>query len=118
MEHNFTGPKYTVGIEEELMILDPQSLDLKSGVNLIVGESPPLGEIKPELLESVVEISTSPCKDIPAAGAELVALRRLARDRAHKAGLEIGASGTHPFARWEDQRVVNDDRYHGLIRQL
>ena len=40
------------------------------------------------------------------------------RDRARSRGLEIGAAGTHPFARWEDQRVVSDDRYRGLVRSL
>jgi carboxylate-amine ligase len=118
MEHRFDGPRYTVGIEEELMILDSSSLDLVSAIDSILGEDPPSGEIKPELLESVLEIATAPCPDISSAGAELVALRALARDRARGRGLEIGAAGTHPFARWEDQRVVSDDRYRGLVRSL
>ncbi len=118
MDHRFEGPRYTVGIEEELMILDSSSLDLVSAIESMLGEDPPSGEIKPELLESVLEIATSPCKDIPTAGAELVSLRALARDRARSLGLEIGAAGTHPFARWEDQRVVRDDRYRGLVRSL
>ena len=49
---------------------------------------------------------------------ELVELRAETSRRARGVGLEIGASGTHPFARWEDQRVVSDDRYRGLIRSL
>jgi glutamate---cysteine ligase / carboxylate-amine ligase len=84
----------------------------------MIDEQPPSGEIKPELLESVLEIATSPCPDVASAGAELTALRALARDRARARGLEIGAAGTHPFARWEDQRVVSDDRYRGLVRSL
>jgi glutamate---cysteine ligase / carboxylate-amine ligase len=118
MDHRFSGPRYTVGIEEELMILDAESLDLSSSIDSILGDDPPTGQIKPELLESVLEIATAPCADVPGAGAELLALRALARDRAHAHGLRIGASGTHPFARWEDQRVVSDDRYRGLIRSL
>jgi len=118
MDHRFVGPRYTVGIEEELMILDSSSLDLVSAIESILGEDPPSGEIKPEFLESVLEIATAPCPDVPAVGAELVSLRGLARDRAHARNLEIGAAGTHPFARWEDQRVVSDDRYRGLIRSL
>jgi carboxylate-amine ligase len=66
----------------------------------------------------VLEIATSPCASIAEAGAELRALRAEASRRARRAGLEIGASGTHPFARWEDQRVVSDDRYRDLIRSL
>ena len=100
------------------MILDAESLDLTSAIDLILGEEPPAGQIKPELLESVLEIATSPCPEIAQAGAELLALRTLAAERAAANGLRIGASGTHPFARWEDQRVVSDDRYRGLIRSL
>jgi carboxylate-amine ligase len=118
MEQHFSEPRYTVGVEEELMILDASSLDLVSAIEVLSGEDPPSGEIKPELLESVLEIATSPCPDVPAAAADLVSLRGLARDRARAAGLVIGAAGTHPFARWEDQRVVRDDRYRGLIRSL
>jgi glutamate---cysteine ligase / carboxylate-amine ligase len=118
MDHRFVGPRYTVGVEEELMILDSSSLDLVSAIDSILGEDPPSGLIQPELLESVLEIATSPCADVPAAGAELIALRTLVRDRARSRGLEIGAAGTHPFARWEDQRVVSADRYRGLVRSL
>ncbi|MDQ6811864.1 MAG: YbdK family carboxylate-amine ligase, partial [Actinomycetota bacterium] len=118
MDHRFNGRRYTVGIEEELMILDSTSLDLVSAIDSMIGEDPPAGEIKPELLQSVLEIATSPCEDISAAGAQLGSLRALARDRARPQGLEIGAAGTHPFARWEDQRVVGDDRYRALVRSL
>jgi carboxylate-amine ligase len=120
MDHRFGGraSSYTVGIEEELMILDARSLDLASAIEAILGEDPPAGQIKPELLESVLEIATTPCEGLAQAGAELAELRALAAQRAAGAGLRIGASGTHPFARWEDQRVVRDDRYRGLIRSL
>jgi carboxylate-amine ligase len=118
MDHRFVGPRYTVGIEEELMILDPSSLDLVNAIDSILVGEPPSGEIKPEFLESVLEIATVPCANIPAVATELVALRGLARERAQAQKLAIGAAGTHPFARWEAQRVVSDDRYRGLIRSL
>jgi len=118
MDHHFDGPRYTVGVEEELMILDSSSLDLVNAIDSILGEDPPSGEIKPEFLESVLEIATSPCPNVASVGAELLALRGLARDRAQTRGLQIGAAGTHPFARWENQRVVSDDRYRGLVRSL
>jgi carboxylate-amine ligase len=118
MDHHFVGPRYTVGIEEELMILDSASLDLVSAIDAMLKQAPPRGEIKPEFLESVVEIATPPCPDVPTVHDELVALRSFARDRAQSQGLQVGAAGTHPFARWEEQRVVSDDRYRGLIRSL
>jgi carboxylate-amine ligase len=100
------------------MIVDRSSGELVSAIDSILGEDPPSGEIKPELLESVLEIATPPCPDIKTVGAELVALRQIAQDRARPKGLAIGAAGTHPFARWEDQRVVSDDRYRGLVHSL
>lgn len=121
MDHSFTGPRYTVGIEEELMILDSQTLDLASGISAILGEEQPeesIGRIQPELLESVLEIATAPCPDVASAHQRLAVLRSAAGERAARHGFRIGSSGTHPFARWEDQRVVGDDRYRGLIRSL
>ncbi len=100
------------------MILDADTLDLASAIDSILGEDPPAGQIKPELLESVLEIATEPCAGVAQAGEELRDLRALAAERAATHALRIGASGTHPFARWEDQRVVSDDRYRGLIRSL
>jgi glutamate---cysteine ligase / carboxylate-amine ligase len=118
MDHQFHGPRYTVGIEEELMILDSNSLDLVSAIELLLGEAPPSGQIQAELLESVLEIATPPCPTVSTAAAELRTLRALVRDRAAGHGLLIGSSGTHPFAKWEDQRIVPDNRYRGLVSSL
>ncbi len=75
MDHNFAGHAYTIGIEEELMIVDGRSLDLVNAIEAML-EPAPLGEIKPELMESVLEISTDPCATVPEAGEQLRALRR------------------------------------------
>ncbi len=117
MEHKFREPRYTVGVEEELMILHDDSLGLANEIHSILADPPP-GQIKPELLQSVLEIATDPCLDVPAVGSELRSLRARVRDHAAKYGLLIGSSGTHPFARWEDQRVVRDDRYRGIVSSL
>jgi glutamate---cysteine ligase / carboxylate-amine ligase len=117
MEPKFNGPAYTVGIEEELMILDAETYALVNAIEDLVQESPD-GEIKPELMESVLEISTSPAPDVRAAGAKLRALRRQVRDTAGKRGLAIGSAGTHPFAKWEDQRITAAPRYRDLVDAL
>ena len=70
MEPKFNGPAYTVGIEEELMILDPSTYALVNAIDDLV-EDTPHGEIKPELMESVLEISTNPCADLPEASTAL-----------------------------------------------
>jgi carboxylate-amine ligase len=117
MEAKFTGPAYTVGIEEELMILDSESLELVNAIERLQEDSPH-GEIKPELMESVLEVSTKPCADLAEAGAQLRGLRRQVSDTASAHGLCIGSAGTHPFARWEDQRITPSERYRDLVDEL
>src|SRR5438270_4032677 len=117
MEHHFTGPAYTIGIEDELMILDAESLDLVNAIETML-EPSPAGEIKPELMESVLEVSTEPCRSIVEAGAQLRALRSQVIDNARTKDLAIGAAGTHPFAMWEDQRIVARPRYRDLVSAL
>ncbi len=117
MEPKFSGPAYTVGVEEELMILDGGSFDLANAVEALLEESPD-GEIKPELMQSVLEIATKPCGDLREAGAQLRSLRGQVRDTAERHGLCIGSAGTHPFAKWEEQRIAARPRYRDLVDAL
>ena len=117
MEQNFSPPPYTIGIEEELMILDGESLELVNAIESLL-EPAPAGEIKPELMESVLEVSTDPCANTAEAGAQLRALRRQVTETAASKNLAIGSAGTHPFAMWEDQRIVARPRYRDLISAL
>ncbi|MGH2913677.1 MAG: carboxylate-amine ligase [Solirubrobacteraceae bacterium] len=117
MEHRFVGHAYTLGIEEELMILDARTLALVNAIEALLQEAPQ-GEIKPELMESVLEISTDPCPGITEAGAQLRALRAQVVEAAAARDLAIGSAGTHPFALWEDQRIVARPRYRDLISAL
>jgi carboxylate-amine ligase len=117
VEHAFNGPAYTIGIEEELMIVDAGTLDLVNAIETML-ESTPSGEIKPELMESVLEVSTDACADIGQAAQQLRALRRQVAENAAGKNLAIGSAGTHPFAMWEDQRIVARPRYRDLISAL
>jgi glutamate---cysteine ligase / carboxylate-amine ligase len=116
MEHNFSGPSYTIGIEEELMICDAESFALVNAIESLLQEGDE--QVKPELMESVLEIATLPAPNTEQAGAELRALRREVRERAASRGMTIGSAGTHPFALWEDQRVVGRSRYRDLVSAL
>jgi carboxylate-amine ligase len=120
MEHAFRKDRdaYTIGIEEELMIVDGVSYDLVNAIESLLQESGPHGEVKPELMESVLEIATYPAANTAVAGRELRALRAHVRDLAAAKNLCIGSSGTHPFAMWEDQRIVARPRYQDLIDDL
>jgi glutamate---cysteine ligase / carboxylate-amine ligase len=118
MEPKFTGPSFTIGIEEELMILDSESLSLTNAIEAVLEEYGEGDDVKPELLESVLEIATRPHPTARAAGDDLRALRRGVADAAGRRGLLIGSAGTHPFAMWEDQRVSSRPRYRELIAAL
>src|SRR3954449_5727985 len=101
MEHRFTGPCYTLGIEEELMIVDAETLELVNGIETMLEAMPATeGDVKPELMESVLEISTTPCRDTREAASQLHELRRKVQMTAHDNGLAIGSAGTPPFAPW------------------
>jgi carboxylate-amine ligase len=117
MEHRFRGPDFTVGVEEELMIVDAETLDLVNAIESLLVETP-LGFVKPELMESVLEIATEPCRNVVEAGQQLIALRSQLRDVAADKGLALGSAGTHPFAMWEDQRIVARPRYRDLVSAL
>ncbi len=99
------------------MILDARTLDLANAIEALL-EPAPLGEIKPELMESVLEISTDPCANVTEAGQQLRSLRRQVTETATTKELSIGSAGTHPFAMWEDQRIVARPRYRDLISAL
>lgn len=120
LDHKFTGTPFSIGIEEELMIIDAETMDLSAGIETMleaVDDGIP-GEVKPELMESVLEIATEPCDGVPAVERALRRLRDHVRETAEPKGLAIGASGTHPFAKWEDQRIVARPRYRDLVSAL
>jgi glutamate---cysteine ligase / carboxylate-amine ligase len=103
------------------MIVDEETLDLSNSIERLLSDLtdvPTDGEVKPELMESVCEIATTPVRNTTEAGAQLRSLRRTVNQVAQQTGLAIGSAGTHPFALWEDQRVVARPRYRDLISGL
>jgi carboxylate-amine ligase len=118
MEPKFTGPSYTLGVEEELMILDGETLDLANEIEALIEAYDGDGEVKPELLQSVCEIATEPHSSVGGVGRELRTRRQEVSEAAGRKGLCIASAGTHPFALWERQRVSADPRYRELIRAL
>lgn len=112
-------PSLTLGIEEEYQIIDPETRELTSYITEILQEdSVMLGEIKPELHQSMVEIGTSICHSPAEVRAELVRLRRTVMDLAARRGLVIAAAGTHPFSSWLDQEITPLERYIGVKEDL
>lgn len=120
IDHNFTGPAFTIGVEEELMILDADGFDLAQEIEAILDAVPADAEgfVKPELMQGVLEIATTPCPNVSAAASQLTDLRRLVSGIAEERGLVIGASATHPFALWEKQLIVDRPRYREIATEL
>ena len=104
MEAKFSGPSYTLGVEEELMILDGETFALANEIDAVTeayaGNGD--GEVKPELLQSVLEIATPVSKDLAEVGEHVRRLRREVSQAAAAKGLAIGSAGTHPTALWEE----------------
>ena len=111
---------FTVGIEEEYQLVDPETRDLRSTVNDILANGETLlGEqIKKEMFQAMVEVGTTICRDVGEARNEIVRLRGTVSDLAQKAGARLVASGSHPFARWDTMKVTDDERYIQLEHNL
>jgi len=112
--------EFTLGIEEEFQIIDPQTRELRSRVNEILEEGRMLlGEqIKPEMHQSMVEVGTGVCKNIQEARADVTHLRRTIAELARKKDLAIIAASTHPISHWADQRITEHERYFQLVEEL
>ncbi len=111
---------FTIGIEEEYMVLDPVTRELKSHQQLIVQEGQKkLGEkIKAEMHQAVVEVGTDVCNTIQAACNDIYFLRQTISKLAEDIGLWVGASGTHPFSLWTEQLITGHDRYRSIVNEL
>ncbi len=122
LDHNFgKGDPYTLGVEEEYMLLDGETLDLVQHVEAVLAatEGHELGErVNPELMQSVLEIATPVCRTPADVARELRKLRGYVAGLASERELRVGSAGTHPFSLFERQRITARDRYRHLVDQL
>jgi carboxylate-amine ligase len=113
------GALFTLGIEEEFQLIDPETRDLRSHVqHLLTDEHALADQMKPELHQSVIEVGTNICRDIEEARREVVRLRSDLAKLARRNGLTIAAAGTHPFAHWKDQLITPYERYEQIVEDL
>jgi carboxylate-amine ligase len=112
--------QFTLGIEEEFQIVDPKTRELRSHVSEFLEEGKMiLGEqIKPEMIQSMIEVGTGVCKNVKEARADITRLRSIISGLAGKTGLAIVAASTHPFSHWQDQKIYDDERYALLVQEL
>src|SRR5919201_3918737 len=117
-QHFGESAPWSLGVEEEVMILDAETHALKPGVESLVawaeGRALP-GVLKMELLASMVELATGVCASPQEALAALRELRAAAHEGARENGLLVAAAGTHPFSIPEQQDIAPDPRYREFV---
>jgi carboxylate-amine ligase len=121
-EHTFgKGDPYTLGVEEEYMLLDASTFDLVQHIDTVLAavEGSELEKVvRPELMQSVLEISTPVCRNIADVDHQLRKLRTAVTEIARERDMRVGSAGTHPFSLFERQRITARDRYRALVDQL
>jgi len=110
----------TIGVEEEYQIVDPASRELRQRAARILPEARgAVGDVVAnELYLSQIEIGTSVCHTLAEVRAELVRLRRAVIEAAGREGCRIASAGTHPFSKWEDQRLTPKERYGTILEEF
>ncbi len=113
-------PEFTIGIEEEYQVVDPDTRELTSYVQEMLEEGRHVlkDQIKEEFLQSQVEVGSKICRTIAEAREELVRLRSTVVQVAENNGLQVLAASTHPFSSWADQTVTPKERYYKHRDQL
>jgi carboxylate-amine ligase len=116
-------PSFTVGIEEEYLLVDretrglvvdpPETLMAECEARLKVS-----GQVSPEFLLSQIEVGTSKCDSLKEAAEEVRQLRRTVAEVAEDHGLAPIAASTHPFSAWSEQKHTPKQRYHVLARDM
>ncbi len=113
-------PSLTIGVEEEYQIIDPDTRELKSYITQLLNEEGMIidREVKPELLQSQVELGTKVCANLDELHDELARQRGAIVYLAEQKGLAIASAGTHPFSHWKQQEVTPKERYMGSMKEL
>src|SRR5438105_15601786 len=104
---------FTLGIEEEFQIIDPETRELRSHIPQILADGKMIlkEHVKAEMHQSMVELGTEVCADIAAARQQVIELRSELAEIAACEGLKIASAGTHPFSHWKDQAITEHERY-------
>jgi len=111
---------FTLGIEEEFAIIDPETRELRSHIQEILegGKITLKEQIKPEMHQSVVELGTEICDSIGCARDHVIELRTKLAELAGRSGLKIASMGTHPFSHWRDQLITEGERYQEILKDM
>lgn len=117
---NLNYKTFTLGVEEEYMVIDPQTKELQSHEQRIVQEGQKMikDKVKAEMHQAVVEVGTDICQDSDEAFRDIATLRRTISEIAGSLGYGMAAAGTHPFSLWQSQLITNHARYNQIVDEL
>jgi glutamate---cysteine ligase / carboxylate-amine ligase len=122
LDHRFgASDPYTLGVEEEYMLLDPETWDLVQHIDSVLAaaeDGEHEGRIHAELMQSVLEVTTPVCRTAADIADQLAQLRGYVAEIARREGCRFASAGTHPFSLFERQRITARDRYRNLVDQL
>jgi carboxylate-amine ligase len=108
----------TIGVEVEYQIVDCDSMSLVSAAPRLLELFPGERWVKPEILQCMLELNTGICGDVREVRRDLEGKIASVREAAERLGLALAAAGTHPFARWRDQKVTVNERYFRLVETV
>lgn len=111
---------FTIGIEEEYMVIDPITKELISHEQKIVveGQKAISEKVKAEMHQAVVEVGTDVCANIDEARIDITNLRKTIHQIASSLGYSVGAAGTHPFSTWRKQLITDHIRYQEIVNEM
>lgn len=112
--------EFTIGIEEEYQVINPETRELISHEQKIteMAETYLADQVKAEMHQAVVEVGTKVCHSVTEAYEQICYLRKSVSEIANNLGYRIGASGTHPFSAWQTQMITPHPRYDEIITEL
>jgi carboxylate-amine ligase len=113
-------PAFTLGVEEEFQIIDPETRELRSHVQEILEEGKRVlkERVKPEMHQSVIELGTGICRDVSEVRRDVTEMRAEIVRLAERSGTRVAAAGTHPFSNWADQKIFPDPRYDQVVEEM
>src|SRR6187401_2040133 len=117
---NLNFKHFTLGVEEEYMVMDPVTGELKSHEQRIVHEGQKIikDKVKAEMHQAVVEVGTDICQDVDEAYQDISVLRKTISEIATSLDFSMGAAGTHPYSLWQSQLITDHVRYNEIVNEL
>ena len=117
----FTANDYpTIGVEIELQLVYARTFELRSAIDEVLGRLPEAAQsvVKPELMQSYLEINSGVCRTVAEVGEDLRQKVDLVQSVIDPLDLKLFWAGTHPFSSWREQKVTVDDRYYRLVELM